>query len=124
MASGVPAILSLESVGGTLHANGRPFRLKGVLWWGAESSRALPGGLESRSVDELLGLVARYGFNAIKLPFLHQHVLFDEPIPSSSFDHTRNPYLLDENHRPVKYIDMLRVIARRAARSHAACQCT
>ena len=47
--------------------------------------------------------------------FLHQHVLFDEPIPSSSFDHRLNPWLLEAPTRPVKYIDMIRVIARRAA---------
>lgn len=114
MASG---ILGMESAGGNLHANGHPFRLKGVVWWGAESAHGLPGGLEQRSVDELLALVARYGFNAIKIPFLHQHVLFDEPVPSSSFDHARNPYLLEGggSSKPLKYIDALRVISRRAA---------
>ena len=112
-----PSVLTMESTDGGLFANGHPFRLKGVVWWGAESARGLPGGLEKRSVDELLALVARYGFNAIKIPFLHQHVLFDEPIPAASFDHVRNPYLLEGggSTRPLKYIDALRVIARRAA---------
>ncbi|KOO52986.1 cellulase (glycosyl hydrolase family 5) subfamily protein [Chrysochromulina tobinii] len=106
----------MESVDGSLRANGHPFQLKGVVWWGAESALGLPGGLERRSVDELLGLVRHYGFNAIKIPFLHQHVLFDEPIPATSFDHGRNPYLLEEGSgRPLKYIDALRVISRRAA---------
>jgi endoglucanase len=109
-------MLTMESVDGSLRANGQPFQLKGVVWWGAESALGLPGGLERRSVDELLGLVQHYGFNAIKIPFLHQHVLFDEPIPATSFDHGRNPYLLDEGSgRPLKYIDALRVISRRAA---------
>ena len=109
-------MLTMESVDGSLRANGHPFQLKGVVWWGAESALGLPGGLERRSVDELLGLVQHYGFNAIKIPFLHQHVLFDEPIPATSFDHGRNPYLLDEGSgRPLKYIDALRVISRRAA---------
>ena len=109
-------MLTMESVDGSLRANGHPFQLKGVVWWGAESALGLPGGLERRSVDELLGLVQHYGFNAIKIPFLHQHVLFDEPIPATSFDHGRNPYLRDEGSgRPLKYIDALRVISRRAA---------
>ena len=109
-------MLTMESVDGSLRANGQPFQLKGVVWWGAESALGLPGGLERRSVDELLGLVQHYGFNAIKIPFLHQHVLFDEPIPATSFDHGRNPYLLEEGSgRPLKYIDALRVISRRAA---------
>ena len=110
------SMLTMESVDGSLRANGHPFQLKGVVWLGAESALGLPGGLERRSVDELLGLVQHYGFNAIKIPFLHQHVLFDEPIPATSFDHGRNPYLLDEGSgRPLKYIDALRVISRRAA---------
>ena len=106
----------MESVNGGLRANGKPFRLKGVVWWGAESSTGLPAGLDKRSIDELLAMVAHYGFNAIKIPFLHQHVLFDEPVPSGAFDHVRNPYLLDaDSGRPLKYLDALRVIARRAA---------
>ena len=35
-------------------------------------------------------MLARYGFNAIKLPFLHQHVLFDEELPASS--RSRHPF--------------------------------
>ena len=104
----------MSAVDGALLANGKPFRLKGVTWWGAESAHALPGGLERRSLDELLGMLARYGFNAIKLPFLHQHVLFDEDVPLASFDSHLNPQLL-ENGRPLKYVAAIRAIARRAA---------
>ena len=111
-----PAILQLSSVDGALLANGRPFRLKGVVWWGAESSRSVPGGLEKRSLDEVLGVLERYGFNAIKIPFLHQFVLFDEELPDTSFDHRLNPQLLDAaTGQPIKYVAMLRAIARRAA---------
>ena len=106
--------LRMSAVDGALLANGKPFRLKGVTWWGAESAHALPGGLERRSLDELLGMLARYGFNAIKLPFLHQHVLFDEDVPLASFDSHLNPQLL-ENGRPLKYVAAIRAIARRAA---------
>ena len=59
-------------------------------------------------------MLARYGFNAIKLPFLHQHVLFDEDVPLASFDSHLNPQLL-ENGRPLKYVAAIRAIARRAA---------
>ena len=40
-----PPTLRLSSVDGQLLANGKPFRIKGVTWWGAESAGALPGGL-------------------------------------------------------------------------------
>ena len=109
-----PPTLRLSSVDGQLLANGKPFRIKGVTWWGAESAGALPGGLEHRSLDEVLSLLAKVGFNAIKLPFLHQHVLFDEYVPAASFDATKSPELL-ENGRTRKYVATLHEIARRAA---------
>ena len=112
--SQVQPSLRFSSVDGQLLANGKPFRIKGVTWWGAESARALPGGLEQRSLDEVLGLLAKFGFNAIKLPFLHQHVLFDEYVPAASFDPTKSPQLL-EGGRPRKYVATLHEIARRAA---------
>lgn len=90
------------------------FLLQGIVWWGAESARAVPGGLERRSIEDLLAQLAHYGFNAIKLPFLHQHVLFDDYLPAASFDARLNPMLM-ENGRPLKYVAMLRAIARRAA---------
>ena len=99
---------------GRLLANGRPFVLKGVTWWGAESARAVPGGLDKRSLDEILAMLARSGFNAIKLPFLHQHVLFDEGVPVASFDAHLNPQLIENGH-PLKYCAALRTIARKAA---------
>ena len=87
---------------------------QGIVWWGAESARAVPGGLEHRSLEDLLAQLSHYGFNAIKLPFLHQHVLFDDYLPASSFDARLNP-MLTENGRPLKYVAMLRALARRAA---------
>ncbi len=106
--------IDVQSANGELCANGKPFRIKGVTWWGAESNRGVLAGLDKRSLDDLLAAVARWGFNAIKVPFLHQHVLFDEPLPTSSFDHGLNPFLLADG-RPVSYLDLLNVVARRAA---------
>jgi hypothetical protein len=59
-------LLHFSATDGQLLANGKPFRVKGVTWWGAESAHALPGGLELRSLDEIFALLAKYGFNAIK----------------------------------------------------------
>ena len=113
--AGLQPVLRMGAADGQLTANGQPFRLKGVAWWGAESARALVGGLERRSLDEVLSLLARYGFNAIKITFLHQHVLFDDDVPAASFSPTLNPQLLDSTGRPLKYVAALRAIARRAA---------
>lgn len=109
------SLFDLRSGRGWLTANDKPFRLTGVTYWGAESSRGVPGGLNRRSLDDLFHMLAGWGFNAVRLPFLHQHVLFDEAIPGSSFDHSLNPFLIDPAGKPVHYLEMLRVVARRAA---------
>ena len=109
------SVLDLQSVDGQLWANGRPFRIKGITWWGAESNLAMLGGLQHRSLDDMLALIARGGFNAVRLPFLHQHVLFDDPIPASGFDATLNPFFLAASGRPVAYLEMLQAVAKRAA---------
>eukprot|EP00966_Prymnesium_polylepis_P128790 2978775-Prymnesium_polylepis.1 len=68
---------------------------------------AMLGGLQHRSLDDLLALIARGGFNAVRIPFLHQHVLFDDPVPATSFDPALNPFFLSTSGRPVSYIEML-----------------
>lgn len=112
-----PQTLSLgfSTQHGELMANGKPFTIKGTTWWGAESGAALPGGLRYCSVDEIVTFVSRNSFNAIKIPLLHQHVLFNEPIPIQSFDARLNPFLLAPTGEPISYLDMLLVVAKRAA---------
>ena len=111
--------LSLSTRDGMILANGDPFIIKGATWWGAESSAALPGGLRERSLDDIVTFVTAHGFNAIKLPVLHQHALFNRPIPATSFDPRLNPFLLNgaggASAPPISYLEMLLVVARRAA---------
>ena len=47
-AASMGSLLKFTSADGRLLANGKPFVIKGVTWWGAESARAVPGGLEKR----------------------------------------------------------------------------
>ena len=42
-------VLAFESSGGMLRANGKPFRFKGVTWWGAESQQQLPASWHERT---------------------------------------------------------------------------
>ena len=112
---GLAEQLELRSVDGRIEAGGAPFVFKGLVWWGAEADAGVPGGLDRRSLDDLLGLASGLGFNAIKLPFLHQHVLFDGPVSGEDFDQTLNPFLVGPSGRPVSYVEMLRIVARRAA---------
>ena len=83
-------VMRIESSNGGLSADGHPLRIKGLTWWGAESAAAVPGGLQTRSLDDLLKFASSNDSNAIRLPFLHQHVLFDEPLPSESFSSALN----------------------------------
>ncbi|KAL1522554.1 hypothetical protein AB1Y20_017539 [Prymnesium parvum] len=108
-------LLELQSLDGQLRANGKPFRLKGVTWWGAESNLAVLDGLTHRSLDDLLAMIARSGFNALRLPFLHQHVLFDDAVPAAGFNAALNPFLLKPSGQPVSYVEMLQTVAKRAA---------
>lgn len=110
----LPAVLELASYDGLLRANGRPFRLKGITWWGAESNLAMLGGLDRRALDDLLTTIARAEFNAIRIPFLHQHVLFDDAVPTSGFDATLNPFFMSSSGQPVSYLEMLLTVAKRA----------
>lgn len=110
-----PSVLELRSVDGQLRANGRPFLIKGVTWWGAESNRAVPGGLSQRSIDDLLALIATTGFNTLRIPFLHQHVIFDESVPAAAFSAALNPSFLSPSGDPVSYVAMLQAVAKKAA---------
>ena len=70
---GGPALLRMGTADGQITANGKPFLTKGIVWWGAESARAVPGGLEKRALDDILSLLSKAGFNALSaspLPFL------------------------------------------------------
>ena len=85
-----------------------------VTWWGAESVAACPEGLDHQSIDDLLAFVSRQGFNAVRLPFLHQHVLFDEPLKATAFSKKLNAALAPDG-QPVSYTEMLLAVAQRGA---------
>ena len=58
-----------------LYANGEPFDLKGVNWFGSESRTGPPSGLARHSLGFYLDFLQFHGFNAIRLLFNHQSVL-------------------------------------------------
>ena len=104
------ASLAFRASHGKLLANGYPFVVKGMTWWGAEEpSTGVFAGLHRVSVDDMVSFAARNGFNAIRVPFMHQRVLFNSPIATGAFDATLNPYLLAADGSPVSYIEMLHV---------------
>ena len=116
---------------GFLYANGKRFHVKGINWWGSETVNAVPGGLQRRTMDELLDFIAEQGFNAIRLLLNHHSVLVNgkvnqggkhhnstDPSPgrvgrtfpphvTGAFDEGLNPELVE-----LRYRDMLELVVR------------
>ncbi|WP_245636054.1 cellulase family glycosylhydrolase [Herbiconiux solani] len=60
----------LHADGATLEkADGSPYVIKGVAWFGMETSNCAPHGLWTISLDAGLAQIASMGFNTIRLPF-------------------------------------------------------
>lgn len=69
---------------------GRPFKLVGLNWYGAEENDFVPGGLMFRPYQELLDQIKALGYNSIRLPFSNQ-LVEQNPIVSQYLD--ANPEL-------------------------------
>ena len=136
-----PLELDFLSAGGVLTANGVPFRVKGINWFGSEhiTGRA-PFGLHVHSLDYYMHFLSSQGFNAIRLFFnhesIHQNHRIPEHITGCGFNCGYSTGSTDYNH--VKYapeligvtqLDMFKKIAQAAAKRHilvmlVAIQCT
>lgn len=78
---------------GFLYANGKRFHVKGINWWGSETVNAVPGGLQRRTMDELLDFIAEQGFNAIRLLLNHHSVLVNGKVNQGGKHHNwTDPY--------------------------------
>ena len=86
--SGASNLLPLESL--PLHTAGaqivnrfgRPVRLAGVNWYGAESVDFAPGGLQLQPLSEVVSRIRQLGFNVVRLPYSNQMVEQDPVVPS------------------------------------------
>ena len=79
---------------GFLYANGKRFQLKGINWWGSETANAVPGGLQHRTMDELLDFIAEQGFNAVRLLLNHHSVLVNGKVnQGGKLNHTSGSHL-------------------------------
>ena len=94
--------VQLASRGGALVATGNhsyawsaaagkavPFRVKGIVWSGAERAGSLPFGLDAFAVDEYMALLERHAFNMIRLTFSHALVLKNCVVEASARRHVR-----------------------------------
>ncbi|KAL3896580.1 MAG: hypothetical protein SGPRY_013239 [Prymnesium sp.] len=95
---------------GHLYADGTPFIVKGINWWGLEGPSRAPGGVAMRELDELLDFVSEQGFNAIRTLVNHHAVIVNGKLAEGSFDEGRNPALIN-----TRYLEALDVWIRGAA---------
>ena len=74
-----------------VNAQGKQVALSGVNWFGFETESFAPHGLDVRNYQDMLGQMARLGFNTVRLPFSNQ--LFDPASAPVGIDYDLNPDL-------------------------------
>ena len=71
--------------------SGDEVRIRGVNWFGFETSAGVPHGLWSRNLDDMLDQIADLGFNTIRVPFSAAIIDADQPV--QSVNEAENPGL-------------------------------
>ncbi|MBM6595592.1 Calx-beta domain-containing protein [Microvirga pudoricolor] len=74
-----------------LDASGNAVKIAGVNWFGMESNRYSPDGLNVRNYKEMMTQMSDLGFNTIRLPFSDQ--LFEAGSRPNGIDFNKNPDL-------------------------------
>lgn len=86
------------------------FFIKGVSWFGMEEDHRVPRGLDKVSIDNVFAFLKEHRFNAIRLPMSLQNLKHNSGPGSSAVSTFLNPEL-----KSLHYIDVIRVIVRKAA---------
>mmetsp|Transcript_95231 Transcript_95231/g.116600 ORF Transcript_95231/g.116600 Transcript_95231/m.116600 type:complete len:402 (+) Transcript_95231:37-1242(+) len=73
---------NLTSQDGVFKLNGERFNLKGLSWFGFETSQYVFHGLWAQDYHTLIDFMKNYSFNAIRIPFSCEGVI-NNPIPNS-----------------------------------------
>lgn len=80
---------------------GKRVKLKAVNWYGSHLEDEVPGGLDKKSLDHIVGLIKKWGFNTVRLPFSNQMLHSDKPVPWENI--AANPDLFGKN--PLEIMD-------------------
>lgn len=72
--------------------DGRPFVVRGISWFGAETETFCPHGLWAANMEGIVDAMVRCGFNAVRLPFSVEFVKQWDGTPNG-IDFTKNPKL-------------------------------
>jgi len=106
--------LHFESKGGKLLANGKPFALLGVNWFGFETETALVHGLwTDQSMDSLLDAVASMGYNSLRVPLALDNLLANPLVTAFNGGVAANKQLNGK-----RMLDALDLLVRKAADRH------
>jgi len=113
----LPASVMVEAdflaVNGGLTLNGETFHLKGANWFGFETTRRIPFGLDVLPQNAVLESMAKNGINAIRLPLLVEGVL--QPLknnrPGWAVDPVLNAHLTSKN----SYLDAVEAFIERTS---------
>lgn len=105
---GVPP--GLWSDDGVLKVGKTPFHLKGISWYGFEGPTNCLEGLDKNSLDNILDIVARHNFNALRIPLALDKWSTNPPIGTKSISSFANPEL-----KRLPYRELIRVVVERAA---------
>jgi endoglucanase len=73
-------------------ADGDAVQIRGVNWFGFETSAGMPHGLWSRNMEEMLDQIAGLGFNSIRLPF--SSAMLDGTAAPQGINEQENPDLI------------------------------
>jgi endoglucanase len=99
----------LHTDGATIKTSaGEPYVIKGISWFGMETSNCAPHGLWQISLDQGLARIKSYGFTTIRLPYSNECL---HATSTTSIDATLNPGLVGKT--PQQVMDI--VIARAKA---------
>lgn len=94
--------------GQIVDSHGRVVRLAGVSWWGMETDRFTPLGLDKRPMDDVLAEVRSMGFNVVRLPYSNEMLLATSK--PNGIDYSLNPDL--KGLTPLEIMDSVIASAR------------
>lgn len=106
--------VDFASKDGKLYANGKPFTLVGVNWFGFETDTALVHGLwTDQSMDSLLDTVAALGYNSLRVPLALDNLLANPVVTAYNGNVAANKQLDGK-----RMLDALDMLVKKAADRH------
>ena len=88
---------------------GNIVQLTGINWFGMETERMSPGGLDLRTLDSIMSQIKTLGYNSVRLPY--SSAIFAPEAAPTEIDPTLNPDLVGL--APLEIMDRVVAVARK-----------